>query len=908
MASSTSAHANGILDMLDSKGPTTETERVYRKIKSLHKQLLSLCAATDRKPGVTDDEQIVISEQPLTFGRPPGEVQRRAFYAAESEIMVVAQKIVRADRSTNQKMADVHQKLKALMRKVKTIIHFQHQQLRIDSSMADIQQRFGDVLMEEVLEEGIQDLAMADLYGQFSSYEATPAALELAEQTTGGAFLLVPAENGWAGAMESAKRALLLPPKFPDMSTHPLNKVAALELKTHTVTRREGIRRKTTSKGKLRLLSAPELNYMISHHATGDAYEHTPGNLQIVPVEASEGAILFSRWIRTPFNVKLRPSNFLLYAELLEANKLALPALLTGLKVLTSSLRWFMTAVQNFIQTRLRYAGGPLQLYYGYEDLMSFPRAYIQSLAENLTDQIQHRGEVTEDLEDVLREMKGLVYQTEDELLESGDSEDDEEEDDYYEDDPHQYFELDADLMHTPPENPDYHRVEEDDPPAGAEVPSAPSQLPDTRPSAPPRAALHQRERNLPDNPRIRRSSNESAHSENQSGRASPPATTASQLKGDGPTHTIQLQLQRSRQVLMSMEANPDSTRYKNQRDKVGKMLALAEKHLRDDQDVSESYEEFLIDEMERSEEACGIKDDEFDVAEKKKKKAEDEKKDLLATLPRGLGQKFSGNPADWPNFRDHFVRIVKTVDPTLAVAHMTSLIDCPKLKRRMKIYSSGEQVLKDFDRDFGFNFLNCQTIINQINSLPNASNKSQEMDLILKYRHAKRSLDKNADNAKLLNVTQLIDWADKLLQTTTEDLMEILQSTEFGENGSPVEPFFSHIEKIYERSSVLTRNREARQPYRSGKTGQGQQGGHHKKGKQVEFETDQRRYGNEESDKGGCGALCSTGPQHKTFNCPLIKSGKVGLKKIRQAKLCTCCLRNSADCLQVRSRRRTGQ
>jgi hypothetical protein len=59
----------------------------------------------------------------------------------------------------------------------------------------------------------------------------------------------------------------------------------------------------------------------------------------------------------------------------------------------------------------------------------------------------------------------------------------------------------------------------------------------------------------------------------------------------------------------MSMEANPDSTRYKNQRDKVGKMLALAEKHLRDDQDVSSSYEEFLLEEMERSEEACGAKD-----------------------------------------------------------------------------------------------------------------------------------------------------------------------------------------------------------------------------------------------------------------------------------------------------------
>ena len=369
MASSTGAHANGVLDMLESKGPTTETERVYRKIKGLHKQLISLCAATDRIPGAADDEQIIISEQPLTFGRPPGEAQQRDFYTVESEIMAIAQKIVRADRSTNQKMADAHSKLVALMRKVKTIIHFQHRQLRIDSQMSEIRQKFvGGILRKGILEEGTQDLDMDNLYERFSSYKATPAAMELAEQLRGGAFLLVPGENGWAGAMESAKRALLLPPGFPDMSTHPLNKVAALELKTHTVTKREGIRRKTTTEGKLRLLSTPELTYTISHRATSDAYEHTPENLQIVPVEASEGAILFSRWIYDEFNLKPRPSNFLLYAELLEANKLALPKLLLELRNFTSSLRWFMTAVQDFFQTRRRYARGPLQLYYSYEE------------------------------------------------------------------------------------------------------------------------------------------------------------------------------------------------------------------------------------------------------------------------------------------------------------------------------------------------------------------------------------------------------------------------------------------------------------------------------------------------------------------------------------------------------------
>ena len=908
MASSTNARANGILDMLNSKGPTSETGRVYRKIKGLHKQLLSLCAPTDRRLGAKDDEQIVISEQPLAFGRPPGREQERAFSAVESEIMDVARKIVRADRSRNQKMVDTHQKLMALMHKVKTMIHLQHRQLRLDTEMGEIRSRFvSGILRESNLQDGTQDLDMELVYRRFSPYKATSAAMELAEQTRGRAFLLVPAENGWAGAIESAKRALLLQPDFPDMSTDPWNKIAALELKIRTETKREGIMKKTITKGKLRLLSTSELNYMISHRTTGDAYEHTPANLQIVPVEASEGAILFSRWIHG-HGIKFHQPSFLLHAELLEVNKLALPRLLEELRLISAKLRWFMTAVRDFLQTRRRYTSQPLQLYYDFEDLMVFPRAYIRSLADNLTDQIQNEGEVTEDFEEVLGEMKRIVNQTEGELLESGpaeDSESEEEEDDYYEDDPHQYFELDADLMHTPPENPDYHATHEDDPPSGDEAPSGPGLMPDTQPTAPTREALHPRGRTLPDHSRARRdrsNSNESIHSNEPGGATA--ATTASQLRGDGTTHTLALQLQRTRQVLMTMEANPDSTRYKNQRDKMGKLLTLAEKHLREDNDVSNSYEEFLSEEMERSEEACGVKDDEFDVAEKIKKKAEDEKRDLLATLPRGLGQKFSGNPADWPNFRHHFERIVNTVDPTLAVAHMTSLVDCPKLKKRMKIYSNGEQLLKDFDRDFGFNFLNCQTIINEINALPNATNPSQEMDLILRYRHAKRALDKNSDNEKLLNVPQLVDWADKLMPKTTGDLMEILQSTNFGEDGSPLEDFFNHIEKAYERSSVLIRNRESRQPYQSGKAGHGS----HKKGKRVEFETDQRLYGSEDQGKGGCGALCSTGPQHKSFNCPLIKNGKAGLKKIRQAKLCTCCLRNSADCQKGQIKRRDGE
>ena len=302
MASSTNTQVYGVLDMLEAKGPTTETERVYRKVKSLHKQLLSLCATVEQRPRAAHDEQIVISEQPPVFGRPPGSSQQSAFSAVESEIMATTQKIISADRSANQKMADAHQKLKALMRRVKTIIHYQHRQLKIDSLMRGISLTFYAVLEKEVLQEGQSEFwDLGSIYELFEPHrKATPAAIELAEQTKGGAFLLVPSEKGWAGAMESAKRALLLPPGFPDMSIAPLNKIAALELKTCTVTKREGIRRKTVTEGKMRLISAPELKHMVSCCATGDAYEHSPGSLQIIPVEASKGPILFSRWVKIP--------------------------------------------------------------------------------------------------------------------------------------------------------------------------------------------------------------------------------------------------------------------------------------------------------------------------------------------------------------------------------------------------------------------------------------------------------------------------------------------------------------------------------------------------------------------------------------------------------------------------------
>ena len=104
-------------------------------------------------------------------------------------------------------------------------------------------------------------------------------------------------------------------------------------------------------------------------------------------------------------------------------------------------------------------------------------------------------------------------------------------------------------------------------------------------------------------------------------------------------------------------------------------MLEEAERHLREDDDVSTSYEDFLGGEMTTTEEACALKDEECDRASREKKLEEDEKKNLLAALPRGLGQKFSGKAQDWPAFKKTFESIMKTVDPSLAVKHMIALI-----------------------------------------------------------------------------------------------------------------------------------------------------------------------------------------------------------------------------------------
>ena len=107
-----------------------------------------------------------------------------------------------------------------------------------------------------------------------------------------------------------------------------------------------------------------------------------------------------------------------------------------------------------------------------------------------------------------------------------------------------------------------------------------------------------------------------------------PPSATASQWRGEDKTHSIALQLQRARQQLNAMTADPESTSYKEQRKNVREMLLSAQKHLTNDTDISQSYEEYLISEMDQTEVDCRAKDDELDLAQRARKKIEDDKKE----------------------------------------------------------------------------------------------------------------------------------------------------------------------------------------------------------------------------------------------------------------------------------------
>ena len=161
--------------------------------------------------------------------------------------------------------------------------------------------------------------------------------------------------------------------------------------------------------------------------------------------------------------------------------------------------------------------------------------------------------------------------------------------------------------------------------------------------------------------------------------RGDSPSTSASRFRGDGVTHTLALQLQQQAQKLKMMEASPSSTSYKAQRLKVTTLMNDSERHFLA-KDVDQSYDAELGKQIEEAEHICEQKDHKLDVAQKAEKEVETQKKDLLAILPKGLGQKFSCDAGSWPSFRRYFVSIIKNLEPTVVAASMKQLIDCPKL------------------------------------------------------------------------------------------------------------------------------------------------------------------------------------------------------------------------------------
>ena len=920
-----------LLQTLKSKGPCTFSEAALKVVKEVHRKMISFCKPLPS--GVVESlslrpmtaHQIIISEEPRTIGCPPGLRQIELFHRLEAELWGIHDRVVAADRSANPRAAGAHAKLIQLLVKTTIILDCQRQQVKLDRDFEAVRAAFKEIVNEIVDGETFEGISK-ELWSHNKLVEvvkqhelATEEGTVLAGKSPGNAVVLAPVES-WGRAVEAAKREGYLKADFPDLDDYPLNKIAAIEIKQVSVLKRQGVRRAPILEGRTRLLTSPEYQE-IKKNLAGETKEHISGDLLILPTYTSEENIIQASWIDFP--KALRSSSALWQVELLEVESMKMALLLSSLEDLASQWRYFEVNLFRFLHLRKKYIGRPLNVHAGFKEIMAFPTAFLQCLSENLLDQIPREGEVADQVRQLLEALANVVEDEEEFLEQSALEEYDEDDDDYYYEESNEYFELLADEQHPPPLNPDC--ISRPSAPsagaqgiiagaqgiiapelAGAQGIIAPELEEQARPpSLPPTDLPLPVERGLPERFEGRRSRSSSGGESAHSGGAAQgaPATTASQLRGDGRTHTIALQLQRNRTVLMTLVASPDSTRYKSQREKVAKMLTEAERHLREDNDVSLSYEDVLDSEMQAAEEALGIKDDQFDLAVKEKKKIEEEKKNLLATLPRGLGQKFSGLAQDWPTFRVHFERITKTVDPSLAVAHMIQLIEDQKLKKRLKVYTSGEEILKILDREFGHRFVNCQEILNRVNRFGKATNRKEENDLIVQYRQAKVALEKNKDNENLLNINQLLDWARKMLPTTAEDLYKVAQDSEYGEAYSPLESFFAQLEQVFERNSVLIRHQGSQEPDK-GQSGSG------KGGKKVGFESHVRSFeaeGGEDGGEKGCKALCATGPSHRPHNCPLLASGKVSLKKVKKAQLCSCCVAPRNNCKKGIMKRKDG-
>ena len=865
-------------------------------------------------------QAIVLEEQPLVIGLPPGlggAVQCAGF---DGKLASVHRDLLGATRLTNSKTEEVHDKLVSIANKIKVFTECQRQQDRLDRDYREVELSCYPLLkaLTGSAPLGIKGGGEMEHRRMRSDHsKATPEAATLVyEYTQGkGSLLLCPGSNGdWAKALHVAKSKKLLREDFPDLSRHPLSKIAAIQIQASASRRRQGLRKITEHVGSVRAITATELEFLDAVNATPEARPENEDGLELW-LTAGSGFADMGWEPGTTFEYE--PQDIVLCADLIEIDVAQLGSFYQALDDFMSKVRWHSMKLKAYGLRREKYSCRPLRYGFSVYETWCFSKLFLETVAVNILEQLPQAsgaGKSSQDrmLQDAKDQLNALVEAPGpilDQASRAAFEEEMEEEQREDEKERYEYLsihaELGSDVLHPPRYNPDItgggdQPVEQG---AGGERPQ-----PSVHREGAQNAQPNVQGRSAPsgggfNQPRSRASSGDSSNGGGQERGGEnprfspPPPSTASQWRGDDRTHSLALQLQRARQQLNSMVADPDSTKYKEQRKNVREMLRNATKHLTDDQDISQSYEEFLVDEMNQTEIDCASKDDEMDLAERRKKKVEDDKKDLLATLPRGLGTKFSGTAAEYPGVRQYFVDINQSVNGPLAVSHMIALIDTKtkegsRLAKRLKIYKNGDELIADLDKDFGHSFLNCQHILNKMNQLKKATSEDEEMDTIVQFRQAKRALDLNEDNEKLLNVPQLIQWADLLLPTTCKELMTIIQNKGFGEEESPTEKYFDHLEEVYERNSVLIRNREARMPLQKEKpAGQG---------RRPWGEAHSRTYGVQErpEDPGeGCGAFCKTGHRHLPWNCPVLKQGKVSLKMVKQTGLCTCCVGEKQVC-----------
>ena len=203
-----------------------------------------------------------------------------------------------------------------------------------------------------------------------------------------------------------AEQTKLLQDDFLDMSVYPLCKVAAMEVKVVTSTRREGILRLPVRKGELRLLTSAEYSSMLQRQ-TGEEAEIIGNKLKIIPVQASEKDVISSTWVRFPPNMD--SASALMQAELLEIESFQNGLLIEALEDFSAKWNWFISDLMLYLQLSEAYEGRPICLHGSYDRIMTFPRAYMQCLSDNLEDQMAGEGSEGQRATELLKEVSEIA-------------------------------------------------------------------------------------------------------------------------------------------------------------------------------------------------------------------------------------------------------------------------------------------------------------------------------------------------------------------------------------------------------------------------------------------------------------------------------------------------------------------